>query len=355
MNYRDEMQHDLLLIALVSELSRINSIQIISDVFQIPTPGILENAQRRKPFDVELTFSNYSCVIETTVDSHESAWWGDQFRTEIIVKSVQSIDYLKKAKQYLFITYGTSEYYTKPYDMGPASKDFRHIKLNDMIEFVSRSLEMPLSNPEQFVEWLSLMRIEQKIRASHADILKDFSELRKKYFAIHDDIDFPYNRFSFCAPELAFPALGGLAEYWNKNKALVEEFGRIAVYPISRMIPPVDDFVMNFYEMWRSGKPELGNKIAGDLGAFYFEINDDYNLNLKLDSDTLPEDVRDEVWSRLKSVQWPEGIRGRCRDYRQGVYVLYEWDFDFLSVIDKYEVAGQRLASIIKTTIEKLA
>jgi hypothetical protein len=156
------------------------------------------------------------------------------------------------------------------------------------------------------------MRIELKKRVSRADLLKEFSGFRKKYLSIHNDIDFPNNRFTFCAPELAFPALGGLAEYWNSDMTLVTKFGRVSVYPVSRMTPPVHDSIMNFFEMMDSGKPAVGTKIVGDLGKFYFEINEDFNLNLKLslklDSDPLPESVRDEVWSRLRPVGWPEGI-----------------------------------------------
>jgi hypothetical protein len=35
--------------------------------------------------------------------------------------------------------------------------------------------------------------------------------------------------------------------------------------------------------------------------------------------------------------------------------VLHEWDFDFLGVIDKKDIASHRLASILETTIAKLA
>jgi hypothetical protein len=69
MNYRDEMEHD-----------RLDAQQLLADAFQMAVPAGLERAQRRKAFDVELTFSNLSCVIETKVDSNESGGWGHHTR-----------------------------------------------------------------------------------------------------------------------------------------------------------------------------------------------------------------------------------------------------------------------------------
>jgi len=42
----------------------------LSEAFGIPFPEGLERAQRRQLFDVELTFTNFSWVVETKVDSN---------------------------------------------------------------------------------------------------------------------------------------------------------------------------------------------------------------------------------------------------------------------------------------------
>jgi hypothetical protein len=53
MNYRDEREHDLLLIDLAKELDRLGRIDILERAFDVRDLGSLERAQRRKPFDVD--------------------------------------------------------------------------------------------------------------------------------------------------------------------------------------------------------------------------------------------------------------------------------------------------------------
>ncbi len=354
MNYRDEMQHDLLLMGLTEELDRVGRLDLMSETLGIPFPGGLERAQRRKPFDVELTFTDCSCIIESKVDSDESGGWGEPYQTETIAESARRMNYLKDKKVFLFVTYGTSEYYTKPYKNGPASPDFRHTRLEDMIRFVERALEQVVSNRGRYEEWLSLMRIEQRKRACHSALLKAFGRFRREYLAIHGDIDFPNNRFAFCAPELAFPFLYGLAEYWNSRPSFSGQFGRVSVYPVARMSPPIHDSILNFWEMWDSGQPAIGKTLAGDTGTFYFEINEDFNLNLKFDSETLPDSIRDLVWEKLIGMDWGDGVYGRRRQYKQAIFVLFEWDFGLLENPDDYPVAAERLLRILQNATKAL-
>jgi hypothetical protein len=120
------------------------------------------------------------------------------------------------------------------------------------------------------------------------------------------------------------------------------------------MTPPVHDSGMNFSEMWDTGVPPVGAGIAGSLGTVYFEINEDFNLDLKLDAGNLRENPRNEVWSRLGSVQWGDGIAAKPRAYQQGTFVLQEWDFDFLGLIGNEEAIVQRIASILDAVIKAL-
>jgi hypothetical protein len=70
MNFRDERQHDRFLIELVNELNRLGKLSLLGEAFGVPFPEGLERAERRQLFDVELTFANFSCVVETKVDSN---------------------------------------------------------------------------------------------------------------------------------------------------------------------------------------------------------------------------------------------------------------------------------------------
>jgi len=352
MNFRDERQHDRFLIELVNELDRLGKLSLLGEAFGVPFPEGLERAERRQLFDVELTFANFSCVVETKVDSNESGGWGEPYQTEIIAREAGTREFLKEEKFFLFITYGTSEFYTKPYHNGPAAKEFRHVKLDDMVGLVEAALKLPLSSRDRFDEWLSSMKIEQRKRAARVELLKAFNVFRREYLSIHGDVDFPNNRFSFCAPELAFPVLHGLAQYWNSTPSLHNRFGRVSVYPVARMSPPIHDSILNFREMWDSGNPPVGRKIAGDQGDFYFEINEDFNHNLKLESETLPDSVRDQIWNMLAAVEWPEGIEGRCREYKQSTYVLFEWDFGLLGNIEDHAVAGENLFQILEKILK---
>ena len=128
MNYRNEKEHDYLLIEIVKDLNSQNRLDILEKVLKIKDGlGNLERARPRRPFDVELTFSNLSIAIETKVDSDEGGQLEDERQTEHIEREASNYGYLKPKKEFRFITYGTSEYYTKPYKTGPASLKYLNI------------------------------------------------------------------------------------------------------------------------------------------------------------------------------------------------------------------------------------
>ncbi len=115
------------------------------------------------------------------------------------------------------------------------------------------------------------------------------------------------------------------------------------------------DSILNFWEMWKNGTPSVGKDLIGTQETFYFEINEDFNLNLKLESEILTGDLRDEVWRRLNNVKWSKDIKTRCRNYKQTTFVLFEWDFGFLEYCDNYKVVADNLFSILEETINALA
>lgn len=362
MNYRNEVEHDYLLIELAEDLAAQRRLDILGGALEIDGGlGNLERARRRMPFDVELTFTNLSVVIETKVDADEG---GRKFNMEYalnwqtirIVEEAENHGYLNENKVFRFITYGTSEFYTKPYERGPASQEFQHVGLDDMIALVETADEvLPSCNNRQ--EWLRLMLIEQEKRSNAVELLQSFSNFRRQYLEIHGENDFPKNRLLFCAPELAFPVLGSLAQEWNKSEHN-DRFGKVSIYPVGRGAPPVHDSIVNFWEMMHGNNPELptlGEATLGNGNSFYLEINEDFNLNLKVKEGLVVDnDTKNQVWNCLDEAAWPQFVETCRRNYMQTVIVLYEINFGLLEELNDMERATENLADTLKVLIRAL-
>lgn len=355
MDYKHEKDHDKCLISLVKDLDRERQLDIVRRELDIENNlEQLKHAQRRKDFDVELTFSNVSVVIETKVDSDEGGRGnGEEWQTDRIVRKTRDRSYLRRDKIYLFITYGTSEFYTKPYKAGPASSYFKHVGLDRMIGLVDSAVRvLPNDTAKKYQEWLRLMKIEREKREKAVELLQFFSTFRTQYLTIHGENDFPRNRSILCVPELAFPVLGSLAQQWNESEH-VNKFGKVSLYPISRNSLPADS-LLSFWEMgtseWQSARLAPGS-IHAESGLF-FEINEDFNLNVKIENK--PE-CRDQIRNSLKNANWPDFVNGTCQDYKQQVYVLYEIDFGFLRELNDMPRVMSNLANALRVAIEALS
>ncbi|MDE2721988.1 MAG: hypothetical protein OXI59_01290, partial [Gemmatimonadota bacterium] len=238
-----------------------------------------------------------------------------------------------------FITYGTSEFYTKPYETGPASPEFQHIPLDRMIHLVESSLAVlpeigqSTDSVERLREWLRLMRLEKEKRKKAQELLHSFAQFRTRYLKVHGENDFPRGRLAFSAPELAFPVFSKLVEHWDESE-YVDKFGRLAIYPIARGFSPVVDSILNFWEIWQEKRgPTLAPDIVGPERHLYLEINEDFNLNLKSEI-ALDERQKEKIWSRLQDAPWPSSVNACRRDYKQQVQVLYEVDFGLLANVN---------------------
>lgn len=356
MNFRHEISHDKLLIDLVSKLDSKKRLDILETGLKIDERlGNLERACRRKLFDVELTFSNLSVVIESKVDEAER--FKDEWQTERTERESVNHGYLKPKKEFRFITYGTSEFYTKPYKRGPASPKFKHIGLEDMIGLVEAA-DRALSPCDNRQEWLRLMRIEKEKRSAAVELLQSFSKFRTQYLKIHGENDFPRNRLLFCAPELACPVLGSLAQEWN-NSEHTDRFGRVSLYPVGRLTPSVHDSILNFWEMWKDKNPKLpvlGKTILGsEDGGLYLEINEDFNLNLKVEGNVIiDKDIKKRVWKCLEETNWPPFVETCPRNYEQAVIVLYEIDFGLLKELNDMKKVTKNLAVTLDVLVEVL-
>ena len=329
MNYKNERDHDENLIRLVEMLNEHEQLNLFTQAFDLPECGELECATRCRPFDVELTFTNYFVVIETKVDSDEGGRWDDIWQTTQIVQIAENLPYLHEEKHYRLITYGTSEFYTKhgyeeaanDHHTGPFDERFSHIELIQMIEFVESTNNI-LPQCDAREEWLNLMRIEQAKRDAAPDLLVKFGQYRNHYLDIHQiENDFPGNRFLLCAPELAFPVMSQLRQIWNGNLNRTNQYGKLALYPVSRRSPLIHDSILKFWDL-RVYLDEERERYC------YFEINEDFNLNMKS-----AWDVGYEIHNALNDqVDWLDFTKGVARNYRQdqAVHVVYEIDFAFL-------------------------
>lgn len=122
------------------------------------------------------------------------------------------------------------------------------------------------------------------------------------------------------------------------------------------MSPSVPDSVLNFWEMWKERPaPTIGASIVGDgEPRLYFEINEDFNLNLKIED--LRSDKQQRIWERLSCIDWKRlNSKGRPRRYRQQVLVLYEIDFGFLKNSSNMPQVVHRLGKTVETVVKALA
>lgn len=371
MNYRVEREHDDRLIELVKALEAEGQLDLLQQGFGIEHDlGALVRARRRRAFDVELTFENLSVVIETKVDHDEDGRWRDgkgepKWQTSRIAAMAGSLGHLNENREFRFITYGSCEFYIKPiegengaeYRAGPYSAEFAHVGLSEMIGLVESADEI-LPHCEWRSEWLRLMRVEREKRDRAPRMLTSFARFREQYLGIDGgENDFPRQRLLFCAPELAFPVFHSIAREWNDSPHAAE-LGRAVIYPMGRRSPTVHDSIMNFWEMWDGGSRVYpgGSREEQAQLDLYFEINEDFNLNLKSGNGFWQENQarRLQLWDCLDDADWPPFVKGCRRDYKQGAYVYYEMDFGLLPNAEAIAQAVDNLAAALSTAIQAI-
>lgn len=194
---------------------------------------------------------------------------------------------------------------------------------------------VPIVNNQLIADWLAVLQAEQRKRRAMPDLLSAFARFRRAYLQTASDVDFTPTRIGFNAPEIAFPAFACLLEKWRAS-AYCKRFGRLSLYPVGRLMLPVDS-ILNWFELWRD-LPALtvGGLLPAELRALYLEINEDFNIHLKLDSKAgdYVNEVRAEVAQRLGSVTSPPAlVASRPEFHQQQVYAIWEWDIDLPALI----------------------
>lgn len=362
MCYQIEKFHDQQLIDIVNELNNEGKLEIFSDSFDLPNLGELVCAQRRRPFDVELSFENLSVIVETKVDSDEGSRWDNTWQTQQIVQITENLDYLNETKRYFYITYGTSEFYTKQkengdglHKNGPYSNQFEHITLDRMIEFVE-SADLILPESDTRTKWLRMMRIEQEKRKLAGTLLTEFSNFRRMYLQIQNsnENDFPRTRFLYCGPELAFPVMFKVLELWNNCDSLRWKFGQLDLFPVGRISPSIHDSILNFCGLYFTNEEQSL--------TIYMEVNEDFNLNIKVTwednaQEDQIEDLIEQVQNMLDTANWPDFVRTKDRNYSQGesVQAVFELDFGFLEHAENIDLVVQNLSETVEVVKTVLA
>lgn len=329
LSFRYESDHDERFMKLIEALQRATRLDLLEQHLGLPTLGPLKGIRRRKAYDVHAEFAHRSLIVETKVDSDENNRWEaidvpDVWQTERIASQ-----HAAECDCCLFITYGFSEFYTKPpvrYDPGPASARFKHITLDMMIDLL-RAAQAALPGAVA-ADWLPALEIEQQQRAAAARHLGAFDEFRRHYLDIGGTPDFPLGRVGFNGPQIAFPVFAQILKAWNQSSH-AQSYGRLALYPVGRGASLPADSVLNFWELWSGLEPlTLGGAVPADERAVYFEINEDYNLHLKLDGhmDHYIDAVRAAARDRLTGLR-PARV-SRPESHKQGAFAVWEWDID---------------------------
>ena len=87
--------------------------------------------------------------------------------------------------------------------------------------------------------------------------------------------------------------------------------------------------------------------------CIYFEINEDFNLNLKTGA-TLSEEIKASIWNNLEEAEWPSYVKHHDRDYQQTAHVFYELDFGFLKEIIDIPKVVRNLATSLEVAVKTL-
>ncbi len=329
MNFRDERQHDKHLMTLIQLMASIKKLDVLETKLCLPMLGDLISVRHRKAFDVELVFEKRRIMIETKVDSDEGGRW-PAISDPNVWQTNKMRALATNGDICLYITYGFAEYFTKWFDFGSAAgaSQVRHITLDAVIELLECALPL-LSNPA-LDKWLLVLRSEQAKRQEVPELLALFALFRRRYLQISGDVDFTIRRIGFNAPEVAFPAFARVLDQWRESR-FRERYGRLALYPVERLVLPVDS-ILNWWELWHFRDPlTLGGLLPAEARGLYFEVNEDFNLHLKFRAE-LPEyveQVRAEIADQFSAVTWPSAVVASRPEYHfQGAYAVWEWDLD---------------------------
>ena len=328
--FKNERFHDQNLIALIQILNNKKRIDLFEKMIDLEV-GVLGNfisGIKKRDFDILLEFENYKIIIETKVDSEEGRR-EKLWQTEWIYKA-----YFGKNRIFLYITYGLSEYYIKErdnqnYGNGPFSTKFLHVGCTKIHNFIKDALFECKIESSNLLEWEKWLDFELIKREENSKFLNDINNILIRYKAPIKLTDYPVNRLNLFLPEFTIPFFYQICEKINND--IDEILGRCCLYPVGRGYAPTNDSVLNFSELWHSSSI-LTCKGLIQPNNLYFEFNEDFNLHLKSDGVESSSSIKEVsiMLSNLKE-ELSCGFNCSVEYYKQGAYVLFEWDINLLS------------------------
>ncbi|MCF8302727.1 MAG: hypothetical protein K9I94_05570 [Bacteroidales bacterium] len=352
-DFKNEKFHDNNLINLIGLLSQNERLDLFENLIGINngTLGNFIRGKSKRDFDVHLNFENYHVIIETKVDSAEGER-NNMWQTDRIFQDY-SKNWNNKSLILIYLTYGLSEYYIKirqdgSYSNGPFSTSFQHIGLKEITNFIERSIEECVIDDYGILTWLDWLKFELTKRDDNQYFLENINNLLIRYKATLNLTDYPVNRLNIFVPEFTIPFYFNLCKSWNNLNN--NKIGKACLYPMGRRSSQVNDSILNFWELWNCKQPLTAKGLLHD-NSLYFEFNEDFNLHLKAKAD-VPNlnQLKELISSNRENLSM--GFTATQENYRQGTYVLFEWDLKVLS--NSIETNVENIRKVIENAIEVL-
>jgi len=348
-DFKNERFHDNNLINLVYHLNEVNRIDLFENALGLTVGecGKFIDGRKKKDFDVLLEFENYAIIIETKVDSAEG-----YNQTNKIYNKYNN--YYKKPQKFIYLTYGLSEFYIKKrsdesYGKGAENVNFMHwtcSKFSSFLESVIKQTD--ITNPT-FLTWSQWLQFELKKREQNLSYLKDVNSILSRYKSFLKLTDYPVNRLNLFLPEFTIPYYHLICSKWNDLNE--KDIGKATLYPLGRGSSPANDSILNFTELWDKGLLLCNGLLNKNSYGLYFEFNEDFNLHLKANGNTSNINaVRNYITE--KKPQLELDFISTIEDYKQGAFVLFEWDLKILEI--PIDTTLKNIKSVINNAIKVL-
>lgn len=300
-----------------------------------------------------LKYENAEVVIETKVDTAENEY-DDGWQTERIYRK-----YRRRGSDqfFVYLTYGASEYYVRKKDdgsvgTGPVSSAFRHVKLDDVI-LLLRDASGAIARERELECWLRWLTFEQSKRDRYADFLGPLTDFLALYKGGLNLTDVPNNRVNISAPEFFVIHFYRFAQEWNSLG--LSDLKHVELYPVGRQ-GRVNDIVLNFRGLWDSSVALSFGGSLKNLCGWYFEINEDGNLHLKIEPNAISQVEHARILDFLRHREGDLSCGTNCttESYKQWSYVVFEWDLGLLEARADLGRCALKAAEIMRNAIRIL-
>lgn len=360
-DYKNERFHDENLRRLIEYLDSKRKHQVITEglLVGLGNIGKFLSCYRKRDYDLHFEFEHATMCIETKVDSSENEYDDEPYYQTQKIHENYSNAYTKTT-YFRYITYGASEFYIKKnedgiFSNGPYSRNFSHIPLSNILTMLESSGVMQERGYPEIKKWNEYLKYEAEKRQRYLDMLRKIWEFRMLYLGNSELTDWPNNRVNICLPEILIFFYSMIAKAWNESQ-YKELYGGASVYPVGRL-GKVNDAILNFSELWDSTTLTF-NGLIQTLNAIYFEFNEDFNLHLKCIANAETDAKIDALYTFVNNRSQELSLAGKYNAiperYKQGNYVLYEWDLGILEKIDQPNAILPIMSEVVGNAVKVL-